>query len=223
MRDNELQEDILAELDFDPKLDATKVGVTVNDGVVTLTGRVRTLAEKAAAEDAVRRVEGVRAIVEELDVTSEDDDDDAPGDRLTDEELARRAINILHWDNSVPNERIELTVRDGLVTLSGDVSWRFQREAAEDAIRRLSGVKDVLNNILVRPAVQPENIQKLIEEALRRNARINQKAIRVGVRDRSTIVLEGTVRNLEEKRAVEDAAWCALGVEAVDNRLTLSG
>jgi osmotically-inducible protein OsmY len=221
MNDRELQEDIVAELDFDPTLNANKVGVAVNGGVVTLTGRVRSLAEKSAAENAVRRVDGVRAIVEEMDVSS--DDDDMRGDRPTDEELAHRAVNILQWDNSVPNERIAVTVRNGTVTLNGDVAWQFQRTAAEDAIRRLSGITDVLNNILIRPRVQAGNIQKIVEEALRRNSKVNQKAIRVSVRDPATVVLEGTVRSLDEKKAVEDAAWCALGIEAVENRLTLSG
>jgi hyperosmotically inducible protein len=223
MSDKELHKDVIAQLDFDPRLDASKVGVSVSDGVVTLTGRVRSLPEKSAAGDAVRRVAGVRAVVEELDVSSIGDDNSAPGDMVTDDELAHRALNILRWDNSVPNDRIRLTVRGSVVTLSGDVPWQFQRTAAEDAIRRLSGVKDVLNNILIRPGVQAENIKKIIEEALRRDCNIDQKSIRVGVRDRATVVLEGTVRNLGEKKAVEDAAWCALGVDGVDNRLTFSG
>jgi hyperosmotically inducible protein len=216
MDDRQLRQDILDELELEPALNAKHIGIAVSRGVVTLTGHVATLGEKVAAEAIVRRVEGVRAITEDLAVVLEDDE------LLTDDELAERALNILKWDTSVPSERLLLSVDNGKVTLDGEVTWNCQRTAAEEAIRRLSGVRSVVNNIAVRPRAQAANIQEIIQGALRRNIGIDQKAIRVSLRDANTVVLEGTVRSLQEKKAVEDAAWCALGVENVENRLTLA-
>jgi osmotically-inducible protein OsmY len=215
MDDKELRRNIRNELDFDPVVNAKNIGVAVNAGVVTLTGHVRTLAERVAAEKAVRRIQGVRAIAEELEVLPEDHT--VPND----EDIAQRVLNILHWDASIPNEKIQIMVQTGIVTLTGEVPWHYQRSAAEDAVRRLSGVKGVMNKVEIKPQAQAENIRGIIEDALKRIG-IDPKGVRVSVRDGKKVLLEGTVRNLAERKAIEDAAWCALGVESVEDRLTLS-
>ena len=148
MSDIQLRQNVLDELEFEPSIDAAHIGVTVDDGVVTLTGHLSSYAEKIAAEEAVRRVKGVRAIAEEIEVRY-------PGQKQTsDDEIAKRALNILQWDTFLPHENIRLTVHKGLVTLTGEVQWYFQKSGAEKAIRKLSGVTGVVNDITVKPAAK---------------------------------------------------------------------
>jgi osmotically-inducible protein OsmY len=215
MRDLELHRRVLAELEYDPSVDAANIGVMVNDGVVTLTGHVPNYAEKVAAERAVRRVKGVRAIAEEIEIR-------LPHDKKTaDDEIAKRAADILRWDSQVPKDAIQITVQDGWVTLSGAVEWQYQRSAAVGDIYKLSGVAGVNNHIKIRSPVQAADIQNRIEEALKRNAEIEAEGINVTVRD-GAVTLTGFVHDLAEHDAIRNAAWSAPGVQSVDDQLRFS-
>jgi osmotically-inducible protein OsmY len=215
MSDLQLRQDILDELEFEPSADAAHIGVAAEKGVVTLTGHVSSYAEKLSAVRAVRRVKGVRAIAEEITVRFSSDK------KTADDEIAKRAVDILAWDSTVPGSSLQITVRDGVVTLAGDVDWYYQRKAAEDNIRKLHGVAGVINNIVIKPRIKAENVKNKIEDALKRNAEIEAKGIRVTVQDGNRVVLEGSVHNWDERYAVTTAAWSAPGVKSVDNRLTI--
>lgn len=210
----ELRQDVLDELEFEPSLNAAHIGVTAEGGVVTLSGYVETYLEKLSAISAARRVKGVKAIADEIDVR-------APADKKTaDDEIAKRAIDMLAWDSVVP-AGISVLVRDGWVTLSGNVDWHFQKRAAEDDIKKLSGVSGLSNNIQIAPSIKSENVKVKIEDALKRHAEAQAKAIRVTVRNNGNVVLEGKVDNWQERRAIEQAAWCAPGVQSVEDRMTI--
>jgi osmotically-inducible protein OsmY len=214
MTDIQLRNDVLEELEFEPSLDAANIGVAVDDGVVTLTGHVASYAQKIAAEAAARRVRGVRAIAQEIEVRY-------PSDvKTSDDEIAQRALSALRWDVTVPEEKISVTVNKGLVTLTGEVPWHFQRGAVENAIRRLMGVTGVVNNIVVRPRVQASDVKTKIENALRRRAEIEARDIRVSVTN-DKVTLDGKVDNWDERQAVERAAWSAPGVRIVEDHLTV--
>ena len=214
MRDIQLRQEVLDELEFDPVIDAAHIGVTVDGGVVTLTGHVSSYAEKLAAEAAVRRVRGVRAIAEEIEVRY-------PGHKQTsDDEIARRALSILRWDVFVPDEAIKLTVHKGLVTLAGEVQRYFQKYAAETAIRKLSGVTGVVNDITIKPTANVANIKGKIEDALKRHAEVEAKGIRVTVLN-DEVTLDGKVDSWDERQAVISAAWSAPGVRLVEDNLTV--
>lgn len=215
MKELQLRDDILDELAYEPVVDAARIGVAVDQNVVTLTGHVGSYAQKLAALSAVRRVKGVHGIADEIEVRT-------PSDAKTsDDEVASRAINVLSWDSIVPSEAIQVTVRDGLVTLTGKVHWYYQKSSAERDVRKLSGVHSVVNNIEIEPHAKPDNVKKKIEAALKRHAEIEARDIRVTVRDDDEVLLEGKVRNWDEKFAVENAAWSAPGVKRVRDRLTI--
>jgi osmotically-inducible protein OsmY len=214
MTDTQLRQNILDELEFEPSIDAANIGVAVGDGVATLTGHVFSYAQKLAAEDAVRRVRGVRAIAQEIEVRY-------PSDAKTsDDEIAKRALNALRWDATVPDENIKLTVSKGLVTLSGDVPWYYQKNAAESAVRKLTGVTGVMNNITIKPTVQAYEVKQKIEGALKRHAEVEAQAIRVTVLN-DKVTLDGKVDNWDEREAVKSAAWSAPGVRFVEDHLTI--
>ncbi|MGF7159643.1 osmotically-inducible protein OsmY [Rhodoligotrophos appendicifer] len=214
MKEAQLRQDILDELEFEPSIDAANIGVAVDDGVITLTGHVRSYAEKLAAEAAVRRVRGVRAIAQEIDVRY-------PGEAKTsDDEIAKRALDALKWDVTIPNETITLIVHHGLVTLKGEVPWQFQRKAAELAVRKMTGVTGVINDITLKPMVQSTDVKRKIEEALKRRAKVEASQIRVSV-DGNKVTLEGKVDTWDEHDAVEHAAWSATGVKLVTDHLTV--
>ena len=215
MNELKLRDDILDELAYEPIVDPAHIGVTADQNVVTLTGHVGSYAQKLAALSAVRRVKGVHGIADEIEVR-------APSDaKMSDDEIASRAINVLSWDSVVPSEAIQVTVRDGLVTLTGKVHWYYQKSSAERDVRNLSGVRSMVNNIEVEPHAKADNVKKNIEAALTRHAEIEAKDIRVTVRDDDEVLLEGKVRNWDEKFAVENAAWSAPGVKNVRDRLTI--
>ena len=214
MIDTQLRQDILDELEFEPSIDAAHIGVAVDDGVVILTGHVSNYAQKLAAEAAVHRVRGVRAIAQEIDVRY-------PGDAKTsDDEIAKQALNALRWDVTVPDEIIKLTVNKGLVSLTGEVAWQYQKSAAESAVRKLTGVTGVVNNITIKPMVQASDVKRKIEDALKRHAEVEAQAIRITVvNDRVT--LNGKVDNWDEREAVRNAVWSAPGVRFVEDHLTI--
>ena len=214
MSDIQLRQNVLDELEFEPSIDAAHIGVTVDDGVVTLTGHLSSYAEKIAAEEAVRRVKGVRAIAEEIEVRY-------PGQKQTsDDEIAKRALNILQWDTFLPHENIRLTVHKGLVTLTGEVQWYFQKSGAEKAIRKLSGVTGVVNDITVKPAAKVADIKSKIEDALKRHAEVEAEGIRITVLN-DEVTLNGKVESWDERQAVISAAWSAPGVRLVEDHLTI--
>jgi osmotically-inducible protein OsmY len=215
MDNKTLRDNILAELDWDPSINATEIGVTVDEGIVTLTGHVQTYPERQTAERIVKQVKGVRAVAQEIEVRP----------RFTkawaDDEIAKRAANILDWDVTVPDNAIKVAVRNGSVTLSGEVEWNYQKTAAEDAIRKLAGVVGVTNLITIKSRVQVTDVKNRIEQALKRNAHLEADAIRVKV-DGSKVTLEGKVRAWYERGMAETAAWAAPGVTNVDDKLSVT-
>jgi len=216
MNELKLRDDVMDELAYEPSVEAAHIGVAVDQNTVTLTGHVSSYAQKLAAIAAVRRVKGVRGIADEIEVVD-------PAQALTsDEDLLQRAINMLTWDSVVPAEAIQVTVHNRLVTLTGKVNWEYQRSSAEHGIRRLAGVRAVINNIEIEPHAKAENVKDKIEAALKRHAEVEAKNIRVTVRDDSEVLLEGEVQSWDEKVAVEKAAWSAPGVKNVKDQLTVA-
>lgn len=215
MTDLKLRQEVLDELEFEPSVDAAGIGVAVNDGVVTLSGHVSSYAEKLAAERAAKRVSGVRAVAQEIKVRYLGEA------KLSDDDIAKRALNILQWDVSVP-DNVKVTVENGLVTLTGEVDWHYQKAAAETAIQKLGGIVAVFNNIkLKRPLVKVSEIKSKIENALKRHAEVEAGGISITVSD-GRVTLNGKVDSWKEREAVATAAWSAPGVETVDDHLTVS-
>jgi osmotically-inducible protein OsmY len=190
--------------------------VTAKDGIVTLTGHVTSYAEKLAAERAARRVKGVRAIVEELEVKLRS------ADGRSDEDIAAIALSLLRWHVGLPVDQIQLKVENGHVTLSGEVSWQYQRGIAAEDVRKIRGVRSVINAIMVNPSVQPIEVKRKIDDALRRNAELEASHISVAA-DGSTVMLSGHVHTWHERELAEQAAWSAPGVTAVADHLRVEG
>lgn len=210
--DSELRRDVERELELEPSVDERRIGVAVLDGIVTLTGEVRSYAEKWQAERTVERVSGVRGIVDELEVK--------PATERSDTDIARAAADVLKWNVLVPSDRIKVRVENGWLTLEGDVEWEYQRRAAERAVRNLPGVKGISNLIVVKPRVEPSDVRRKIEEAFEREAAIDAQHIDVAVNG-SEVTLSGRVRSWAERHAAEKAAWSVPGVTAVHNYLTV--
>jgi osmotically-inducible protein OsmY len=214
MDDAALKQSVVDELAWRPDIDSAHIGVTADQGVITLSGYVPSYAQKFEVEDCVKRVSGVRGVAEELEVRYS-------GDYSTkDDEIAQRALNSLAWDAMVPKDSVKVTVQDGVVTLSGQVSWQFERNAAEKAVRTLYGVVDVVDNIKLKSQPQPTDVKSRIESALKRNAVLDSKSIRVSVSD-GTVTLDGTVDTWWARDTAEDAAWSAPGVRTVLDRLSV--
>lgn len=211
--DMQLQRDVLEELKWLPNVLETEIGVSAKGGVVTLTGTVQSYGQKFAAERAVERVSGVRAIADDLKVS-------LPHAReRTDTDIAHAALNALRWNTEVPASRIQVIVREGILTLDGETDWQFQRTAAEEAVRFLSGVKGVINRVIVKqPKVSPAEVSRKIEEALKRNATLDAQRILVEA-DGGKVTLRGTVRSWAEREDAEHVAWSAPGVTTVDDRI----
>lgn len=215
MKDSALRQDILDELEFAPYIDANDIGVAVEDGIVTLTGHVPNYSQKEAVERAVARIKGVRAIAQEIEVRFPVDESNA------DDEIARRVVDTLKWSTLVPDERVQVKVEDGWVTLSGDLEWNYQKVGAADAIRHIAGVRGVTNAIVLAPRPALGDVKRRIEDALRRHAEVEADNIQVEVSG-NKVTLTGTVRALAERSAVEEAAWATPGVHAIDDRITIS-
>ncbi len=213
--DLQLQQRVLDELTFDPSVDAARIGVAAKGGVVTLSGHVGSVAEKFAAERAVRRVKGVKAIAQELDVH-------LPADKKTaDDEIAQRAVKLLEWDVLIPPGAIAVEVEHGVLTLSGIVEWGYQRDEAERDLRRLGGVNGVINTIEVRPRVDAADVQSRLRAAFERNAELEASGISVTVKD-NRVILSGKVKSWIEREEAERAAWSVPGVTAVDDRIAIT-
>ncbi len=215
MNDRELRQTILDELEFDPSVNAAHIGVAVEDGIVTLSGHVASYAEKIAVERIVRRVKGVRGIAQEIEVRY------PQSAKTADDEIAKRAAKIVDWDVRVPLGAVAIKVEKGWVTLTGTVDWHFQKEAAESAVRKLSGVVGVTNLIELRQKVQAPDVKRKIEAALRRNAELEADAIRVDVKG-DVVTLEGRVHTYYERNVAERAAWSVPGVRLVNDRIAVA-
>lgn len=215
MSDTSLRQMIIDELEFEPSIDAADIGVAVEDGIVTLTGHVPSYMQKVTAERAVQRIKGVRGVAEEIEVRY-------AGDKKTaDDQIAKRALDIISWDTQIPDGAIKVQVEKGWVTLTGQVDWHFQKEAATAAVRRLAGVTGVVNRIDVKAHAHTGDVKEKILAALKRNAELEAEAIRVNVFG-DKVTLEGDVKAWSDRLLVEQAAWSVPGVKAVEDRLRVA-
>ena len=215
MTDEKLERDVISELEWEPSLNAIDIGVSVEDGVVTLRGNVRSFAERFRAERVTGRVFGVTAVVNELNVrlTAEY--------RRTDSEIAEAAVTALKWNTLVPAGRVMPLVANGWITLTGKVDWQYKKDAAARAVRYLPGVKGVINNIIVRTQVDATDVRDKIEAALGRSAERDTRRIEITVED-GKVTLSGNVHSSVEREQAERAAWAAPGVQEVDDQLAVS-
>jgi len=210
--DKVLQEDIINELAWDPSVNATRIGVAVKDGVVTLTGHLDTFAEKEAAIRSLRRISGVKAIAVEVDVKPSGEH------KRSDTDIANSVEVALKWHTSIPADAIRPTVEHGWVTLEGEVEWDFQRRSAEKAVRTLVGVVGISNQVKLRPKPLAADISRQIEDALKRQAIREAQHITITV-DGDTVTLRGAVHSWHERLAAQGVAWSAPGVRSVVNEL----
>ena len=214
--DSQLERDVLDQLRFEPSVRETEIAVSAKDGVVTLSGFVDSYAEKRETLRAVERLSGVRAAVDNLEVRL------PVAYTRSDTDIAHTALNALRWDTQVPHDNIKMTVRDGWITLDGQVDWQYQRAAAEHAVQNLMGVRGVTNLIAVQPAsASPYDVSQLIKETLRRSAEVDAESITVEAHE-GTVTLRGTVHSFAERRDAERAAWAAPGVTRVDDRIAVT-
>jgi len=212
MDDRGLRSIIIAELDFEPGVEAESIGVTVHDGVVTLTGHAPSYAAKVLAEETVRRVKGVRALVEQMEVRR------GP-EPFSDEALAERAANVLRWTSALPKDAVTVQVEHGAVTLTGEVEHAFQRRIAEQEVRALDGVVNLHNEIALKSRAPKGDIKASIEEALSRNC-MRTDGVHLEARD-GVVTLTGEVPTWFDQDMAERLAWSAPGVLAVENRLAI--
>jgi osmotically-inducible protein OsmY len=213
--DEQIQRDVLAELKWDARVQPNEIGVAVKDGIVTLIGWVDSFTKRWAAEEAARRVRGVKAVANDIEVKL------PISAERTDADIAAAAVHALEWDAMIPNDQVKVTVSKGWVTLDGGVNWQFERDDAERVVRRLTGVKGVTNLIRVKSRPTPSELKQKIEDALVRSAETDAERITVEVQG-SKVILKGTVRAWAEKQEAERVAWSAPGVTSVDNRITIS-
>ena len=214
--DPEIQRDVLEELDWDPQAQPTEIGVSVADGVVTLTGRVDSYARRWAAQRCAHRVRGVRAVADDLEVR-------LPGlDSQDDAELALAAVRALEWDSFVPAERLDVTVSAGWLMLRGEVEFGFQRRTAERELRRLRGVRGLTNLVEVRPTTPPsdEQTRRDLQRVLIRRTGTERVDVQV---TGDIVVLSGVVRSWWQRDEAERAAWSTPGVREVHDRLVVAG
>lgn len=210
--DVKLQKAVLAELNWDPSVSAGHIGVTAEDGVITLSGHVATYAEKHAAQRAVARVRAVKAVVEGLEVRLDD------RFKRGDEAIAAAILHRLSWIVSVPKDVVKAAVDHGQVTLHGEVDWDFERQAAEAEVRHLAGVVGVTNQITIKPRVDRVDVENDIRSALNRSWFFDGDTIHVAV-DGGTVRLTGSVDTMHDREVAEQTAWAARGTADVENML----
>lgn len=213
--DADIQQDVMEELSWDPHITVSDIGVTVKEGVVTLTGIVESYLVRMAAQNAALRVKGVHAVANEIEVRLH------TAAERTDGDLALAALYALKWDAAIRTDKLDVTVSHGYVTLKGEVEWPFQREAAERVIHRLAGVKGVTNWITVAAHTTPNDIKQRIEKALVRSAETDAHRITVDVHGH-TATLQGTVRSYAEKMSAERTALSAPGIVTVNNQIKIA-
>ena len=212
--DSQLQQDVMAELDWEPAVHAAQIGVEVKDGVVTLAGEVSSYAEKLNAEHAAQRVTGVKALAVEMKVKIL-----GFGER-TDADIADSAKTILNWTSSLPADSVKVMVESGWLTLTGDVEWQYQRQDAEDRVRYLSGVTGISNQIAIKPSLSAKVVKSDIEAALKRRAAADAATIAVSVKG-ADVTLTGNVHSWAERDLATHSAWGSAGVHKVIDKMNL--
>jgi osmotically-inducible protein OsmY len=213
--DSDIRRDVEDELRWDPDIDATDIAVTVKNGVVTLAGFVRSYMQKYQAEADAKRVAGVVAVANDIEIRVPDVDE------RPDPEIARDAVARIKGELPYAWEKIRVIAKQGWLTLEGEVEWNYQRERAEEAVRRVRGMKGITNSIEVKPRATPMEIRRKIEEALRRAAELDANHITVEANG-DQVILRGTVRSWAERQEAERAAWLAPGIAKVDNRISVN-
>jgi osmotically-inducible protein OsmY len=212
--DIEIQKDVLDELKWEPYLNATEIGVAVKNGIVTLSGTVNSYLKKTRAEKAAKRVSGVKAVAEDIEVKYAD------SLLKNDTEIAETILSALKWHSAINEEKIKVKVEDGVVTLDGEVDWEFQRNSAVMQIENLIGVKRIVNNITIKSGIVPKELKQKVNSAFHRSATIDAEKINIEVTG-SKVVLTGKVRSWAEKNDAENAVWAAQGVNKVENNLEI--
>ncbi len=213
--DRDIERDVRDELQWDPDLDATDIAVSVKDGVVTLTGFVKSYTDKYESEAAAKRVAGVAGVANDLEVRM------PSVDERPDPEIARDAVSSIKGQLPISSEHIKVVVKNGWVTLEGQVEWQYQKNTAEYAVRRIKGVKGVSNLIMLKPRAEPTEIKSKIMEAFKRNAELDANRIHIEANG-SEVILKGTVRSWIEREEAERVAWSAPGVTRVEDRIVVA-
>jgi len=212
--DLQIQKDVIEELRWEPFLNSSEIGVAVKNGIVTLSGQVDSYSKKLLAEKAAKKVAGVKAVAEDIQVGI------LPGFRKTDTEIAEAVLNALKWHAAVIDEKIKIKVEDGNVKLEGEVEWEYQRTSIKSSIVNLVGVRSVVNLIKVKPKITPSEIEQKIKAAFQRSATIDAEKITAEV-FKGEVTLLGKVRSFVEKEDAEAAAWNAPGVTSVVSKLEI--
>lgn len=212
--DVQIQNDVMDEIKWEPFLKSSEIGVAVKHGIVTLSGIVDAYPKKLAAENAAKKVIGVKAIAEDIQIGV------SPASAITDSEIAEGVVDALRWHAAVQEEKIKIKVENGYVRLEGEVEWEYQRNSAKTAIANLAGVRSVLNLITVKPKITPADVAQKINAAFHRLASIDAKKITAEVVG-NKVILKGKVRSFTEKEDAETAVWNAPGVNVVENKIEI--
>lgn len=212
--DKKIQEDVMYELEWDPEVDSTDIGVAVEEGIVTLSGQVDSYWTKKSAENAAKRVKGVKGVAQDIIV-------EYTGMERTDKDIAEAAVYSVKYNTTIPTDAVKVKVENGWVVLEGEVNWNFQKNAAENAVEKIKGVEGVTNLITVKPRVQASIVKSTIKRALERRADVEAEQIEVET-ENNKVILRGKVKTWSERAEVQRAAWSAPGVTNVENHLVIA-